>query len=272
MPVRTLTPATAGTRAALDGLWIEHRALLGRWLARLRREPFAVVSTIVQPVIWLLLFGHLLAGMAEGAAIPGGSYLRFMTAGAVVMTIFNAAIVGGAELMFDRETGLLVRLFAAPIRRLSIVTSRFVFVVGLSCAQSLVILLAALAMGVRYSTGLAGIVACLAFGALFGAGVTSLSMVLAFTLTDHADFFRITGFVGLPLTFVSSALVPVALMPGWMQPLAMVNPMTYAIDAVRSLTIDGWSASTLVPAVGALLLFDAGCLLLATWVLRRGLR
>lgn len=252
-------------------LWREHRALLGRWLARLRREPFAIVGTVVQPVIWLLLFGHLLSRMAEQAAIPGGDYLRFMTAGAVVMTIFNASIAGGVELLFDRESGLLVRLFAAPVHRISFVTSRFMYVVGLSCVQSLFILGTAFAFGVRFESGLAGVGASLVIGALFGAGITSLSMALAFALKNHADFFTIIGFAGLPLTFVSSALVPVSLMPDWLQAMARLNPMTYAIDAVRSLGLDGWSWSLLGRATGALVLFDLGCLALATFVLRRGL-
>lgn len=250
----------------------EHRALLGRWLARLKREPLALFGTVVQPVIWLLLFGHLLSRMAQQSAIPGGDYLRFMTAGAVVMTIFNAGLIGGVELLFDRENGLLVRLFAAPIHRVSIVTSRFMYVVGLSCVQSLVIVLVAYVMGVRYAAGVLGIAASLLLGALFGAGVATLSIVLAFVLRNHGDFFTITNFAGLPLTFVSSALVPLSLMPGWMRSLAELNPMTYGIDAVRSLTLDGWSLSVLGRASAALLVFDLLCLLLATYVLRRGLR
>lgn len=223
-------------------------------------------------MVWLLLFGHLFAGMAETASVPGGSYLRFMTAGAVVMTIFNACLQGGVELLFDRETGLLVRMFAAPVRRLSIITSRFVYLIILTAAQSAIILFAAYALGVRYAAGLAGVAACLAVGALFGAGVTSLSMVLAFTLRSHAQFFPITGFMGLPLTFVSSALVPLSLMPDWLRVLAGVNPMTSAIDAVRSLVLDGWQPLLLARTTGALLLFDVACLALAAVVLRRGMR
>jgi ABC-2 type transport system permease protein len=253
-------------------LWREHRALLGRWTARLRRQPLALVTTVAQPVLWLLLFGNLLSRLASGSEIPGGDYLRFMTAGAVVMTIFNASVGGGVELLFDRETGLLVRMFAAPVHRVAIVSSRFLYVVGLACLQSLFILLVAMLAGVRYATGLAGIGACLAFGALFGAGIASLSVALAFSLRNHADFFTITGFVGLPLMFVSSALVPLDLMPGWLRSVAMLNPMTHAIEAVRSLVLHGWPVGELARQVGYLLVFDLCCVVLATYVLRRGLR
>jgi ABC-2 type transport system permease protein len=253
-------------------VWREHRALLGRWVFRLRREPLLLATTVAQPVIWLLLFGNLLSQLASDAEIPGGDYLRFMTAGAVVMTIFNASMGGGVELLFDRETGLLVRMFAAPVHRVAIVTSRFIYVVGLACLQSLFILLVAMLAGVRYSTGLAGVGACLLFGALFGAGIASLSVALAFSLRNHGDFFTIIGVVGLPLMFLSSALVPLDLMPSWLRQVAELNPMTHAVEAVRSLVLYGWPAVELARQAGYLLLFDLCCVMLATWVLRRGLR
>jgi ABC-2 type transport system permease protein len=264
--------AAGAEPGVLVGLWREHRALLGRWLARLRREPLAVAALVLQPMVWLALFGHLFAHMAQAASVPGGSYLRFMTAGAVVMTTFDACLQGGVELLFDRESGFLVRMLAAPARRLSIVTSRFLHLAAVTGVQGLVILVAAYVMGVRYASGLGGIAACLATGAVFGAGVTALSMALAFSLRSHAQFFPITGFAGLPLTFISSALVPLALMPGWMQAAARLNPMTYAIDAVRTLILNGWRLAPVASAAGALLAFDVCAVALAALALRRGLR
>jgi ABC-2 type transport system permease protein len=275
MTTATVAAAPSGPVAVVPRrvrAWREHRALLGRWINRLRRQPLTLATTLAQPVVWLLLFGGLLSQMAEGAGVPGGNYLRFMTAGAVVMTIFNAAMNGGVELLFDRETGMLVRMFAAPVHRLSIVTSRFIYVVALSCLQSLFILLVAMGAGVRYETGLLGLAGILLFGALFGAGVASLSVALAFALRDHGDFFAITGFVGLPLMFISSALVPLDLMPAWLQPVAQLNPMTHAIEAVRALVLAGWPVADLLRQVGYLAVFNVCAIALATWVLRRGLR
>jgi ABC-2 type transport system permease protein len=251
-------------------IWHEHRVLCGRWAVRLRREPLSVLALIAQPMVWLLLFGHLFSRMADAAAVP--DYLRFMTAGAVAMTTFNACIAGGVELLFDRETGFLVRMLASPAHRVSIVTSRFAYLAALTAVQSLIILAAAYVTGVRFATGLAGIGACLIIGALFGAGITALSMSLAFSLRNHSQFFPITGFAGLPLTFASTALVPLALMPGWMRGLARVNPLTLATDELRALLTAGWRPAGLAGTTGALLAFDACCLLLATLALRRGLR
>jgi ABC-2 type transport system permease protein len=251
-------------------LWYEHRALGGRWASRLRREPLSLLALLAQPMVWLLLFGHLFARMADAASVP--DYLRFMTAGAVIMTTFNACLAGGVELLFDRESGFLTRMLASPVHRLSIVTSRFGYLAVLTGAQSLIIVGAAYLMGVRYATGLGGIAVCLVIGTLFGAGITALSMALAFSLRSHAQFFPITTFAGLPLTFASTALVPLALMPGWMRGLARVNPLTLATDELRALVTVGWQPAALAAAIGGLLAFDACCVALATVTMRRGLR
>jgi len=251
-----------------SNLWREHRVLFGRWLARLRREPLAVMALLAQPMVWLVLFGHLFTRMP----VPGGDYLRFMTAGAVVMTTFNGCLTGGVELLFDRESGFLVRMLAAPASRVSLVTSRFMYLTVITGAQSLIILVAAWVMGVRYASGIGGLAACLAIGALFGAGITALSMALAFSLRSHSQFFPITGFASLPLTFASSALVPLALMPGWMRAVARLNPMTYAIGALRELIMTGWQVEALASTVGALLVFDVCCVAVATTAIRHGMR
>jgi ABC-2 type transport system permease protein len=253
---------------AATRLWREHRVLLARWLARLRREPLAVLALLAQPMVWLVLLGHLFAEMR----VPGGNYLRFMTAGAVVMTTFNACLAGGVELLFDRESGFLVRMLAAPASRVSLVTSRFAYLTVLTGAQGLVILVAAWMMGVRYASGIGGIAACLAIGALFGAGITSLSMALAFSLRSHSQFFPITGFASLPLTFASTALVPLALMPGWLRAVARLNPMTYAVDALRELIMSGWQVEALAGTIGVLLAFDVCCVAAATVAIRHGMR
>jgi ABC-2 type transport system permease protein len=255
-----------------EQLWLEHRALFGRWLARLRRERLAVLALVAQPLVWLLLFGHLFTRMAADASVPGDDYLRYMTAGAVVMTIFNACLEGGVELLFDRESGFLVRMLATPAHRLSIVTSRFAYLAALTGVQSVLILAAAYLMGVRYASGLGGAAVCLGIGGLFGAGVTALSVGLAFSLRSHSPFFPIVMFAGLPLTFASSALVPLGLMPAWLATIAKLNPMTYAIDSLQGLIMRGWQPGSLAGTAAVLVGFDACCVGLVALALRRGVR
>jgi ABC-2 type transport system permease protein len=163
-------------------------------------------------------------------------------------------------------------MLAAPAHRLSIVTSRFAYLAALTAVQSALILAAAYVMGVRYASGLGGAAACLAIGGLFGAGITALSVGLAFSLRSHAQFFPIVTFAGLPLTFASSALVPLALMPAWLATIAKLNPMTYAIDSLQGLIMRGWQPGPLAGTAAVLAAFDACCLGLAALALRRGMR
>ena len=128
--------------------------------------------------------------------------------------------------------------------------------------QILVILGIAFLFGVRPETGLLGITLILAIGMLFGVGLTAISMAMAFSVKSHGDFFSMLGFLSLPMIFLSSALVPLSAMPGWMQALAFLNPMTWVIDAVRPLIITGWETAIpqVVLALIILVIFDAICL------------
>ncbi|MEJ2359089.1 MAG: ABC transporter permease [Deinococcales bacterium] len=242
-------------------------ALTRRWLWHLRREPAGLIASLAQPALWLLLFGNL---FAKSQIVQGHSYIAFMTAGVVVMTAFNGALNGGVELLFDRESELLRRLLAAPLPPSAILTSRLVYVLGISTVQSFVILLVALLMGVRVAAGAPGALLVLAYGVLLGLGVCSLSMALAFALHGHAQFFALVGFLGLPLLFASNALAPLDAMPGWLQFVAHVNPMTFAITASRSLILDGLQPGLLLTTLVFIAVFDtlgiAACLRALRWV------
>lgn len=249
---------------------LENRAMWMRWYARMRRDLFSLVATLLQPVLWLVLFGSSLQNMVRGT-VPGGDYLSFMTAAAFVMTVFNGGLNGGLELMFDRESGFFDRLLATPMHRVSFVTGRFSFVLAVTVAQGLLIIATAYILGVRYATGLAGIALTLVVGGLLGAAVTTVSIILAFVLRRHGQFFSIIAIVSLPVLFLSSALAPLDAMPGWLAAVARLNPLTHAIEAIRTLVIVGWDAGVLLQMGGLLAGVDALLLWLAARVLRRRL-
>lgn len=239
---------TSLTRGTTVQLW--------RWWRQTLRQPASLAFALGQPLLWLLLFGSLFQGNVRLGPLPGSAgrppdYLSFLTAGVVVLTVFTNAMMAGIPLLFDRENGLLERVLASPVPRSAMLAGRFAFVVLLSSAQALAILGLAAVMGVGIVSGWTGLVGVLVAVGLLGAGLTMVSMALAFVLENHADFFALVGFLSLPLVFLSSALVPLHRMPGWMATLAMANPMTYAIEAVRALMLDGWSWEALaLPAAG----------------------
>lgn len=241
----------------------EIRALTMRWVRRLSREKFSMLFTLVQPMLfWLIFFGNLFQRAADTQLVQAPNYISFLAAGVVVMTVLNNGLAGGVDLLFDKENGFLERLMSTPIHRTSVILSRFIFVMTITSLQVLVILAVASLFGVRPATGWLGVVVILFIGMLFGVGLTAISMAMAFSVKSHGDFFSVLGFLSLPMIFLSTALVPLTAMPGWMQALAMLNPMTWAIDAVRPLILSGWAEA--LPRVGMvvmiMLAFDALCL------------
>src|SRR2546426_1550 len=147
------------------------------------------------------------------------------------------------------------------------------FVMTITSLQVLVILGVAYLFGVHPITGLPGVAAIILIGLLFGVGLTAISMALAFSVKSHGDFFSMLGFLSLPMIFLSTALVPLAAMPKWMAVLAQLNPMTWAIDAVRPLILSGWAAA--LPKIGIVVIvmtvFDSICLFGAARAFRRTL-
>ncbi|WP_447978046.1 ABC transporter permease [Candidatus Nitrospira bockiana] len=252
----------------------EITALTMRWVRRLSRERFSLLFTLLQPMLfWLIFFGNLFQRAADTQVMQAPNYISFLAAGVVVMTVLNNGLAGGVDLLFDKENGFLERLMSTPIRRSSVILSRFIFVMAVTSLQVLVILGVASLFGVHPATGLGGIAVILLIGILFGVGLTAISMAMAFSVKSHGDFFSMLGFLSLPMIFLSSALVPLSAMPGWMQLLALFNPMTWAIDAVRPLILSGWADA--LPKVGMvviiMLVFDALCLYGSTRAFRRAL-
>jgi ABC-2 type transport system permease protein len=252
----------------------EVRALTMRWVRRLSREKFSMLFTLVQPMLfWLIFFGNLFQRAADAQVTQAPNYISFLAAGVVVMTVLNNGLAGGVDLLFDKENGFLERLMSTPINRTSVVLSRFLFVTTITCLQVLVILGVAWFFGVEAATGLPGIAMILLISMLFGVGLTAISMALAFSVKSHGDFFSVLGFLSLPMIFLSSALVPLQAMPAWMSFLAKFNPMTWAIDAVRPLILSGWTEA--LPKVGMvvmiMLVFDAICLYGSAKAFRRAM-
>ena len=251
----------------------ETTALTWRSIRRLSREPISLAFGLIQPMLfWLILFGNLFKGAAQIPGMQGPDYISFLTAGVIVMTVLNSGLAGGVDMLFDKENGFLERLMSAPISRNSLIVSRFIFVMGITSLQILVMLLVAfLLFGVKVASGFPGIVLIILIGLLFGMGLIALSLSLAFSVKSHGSFFSLLGFLSLPLIFLSSALVPREIMPSWMSFLAQFNPMTYAIDVVRGLILGGWMWGQLAQVILVLLLFDVVCFVIAGRAFRKNL-
>jgi ABC-2 type transport system permease protein len=252
-------------RAAAEarGRWAQEvMALARRWWIELLRERLNLVLSVAQPAIWLVFFGAGVERAIDAQVIGTDDYVGFMLAGIITFTIVGNGVSGAMPLLWDKETGYLDRLMSMPIARSTVIVSRFVFQVAQQSAQILLVVLVALLLGVRIATGPLGLLVILVAAALLTMSVTAAFSALAYAVPQHGTFFAIAGFVTLPLLFMSSAFVPLQAMPGWMAVVARLNPLTYAIEAMRTLVIRGWAASVAwslaVLAVAAVVCLAAG--------------
>jgi ABC-2 type transport system permease protein len=225
----------------------ETLALTRRLFIQLQRRPSTLVAGIVQPLMWLILFGALFKNVPQGMFGVSQSYGQFLCAGVIVFTAFSGALNAGLPVMFDREFGFLNRLLVAPLAsRFSIVLASALFITTLSLIQTVVI------MGVSYFLG-AGLPAPLGLGVvalivlLLVLGVTALSLGLTFALPGHIELLAVIFVTNLPLLFASTALVPLSFMPEWLQVVASLNPLSFAIEPIRYLYLHpDWAFSSVV--------------------------
>lgn len=263
-PTMALGPLTPGT-----GPWTQEVvALVRRWYLELTRERLHLVFTLVQPAIWLLFLGSAIARTVDAKVVGTGDYIAFMLPGVIAFTIVGTGISGAIPLLWDKETGYLNKLMSMPIRRSSLLISRLVFQLVLGAMQALTILLVAIALGVRLATSFPGALLVLLVAGLLAVAFSAMFMALACSAPGHNTFFAITGFVTLPILFMSNAFVPLNVMPTWMAVVARLNPLTYAIESMRLLVVNGWRPA-LAGHLLALAAFAAGCLALGAHQFRR---
>ncbi|RMG17902.1 MAG: hypothetical protein D6731_03170 [Planctomycetota bacterium] len=256
-----------------------------RWLVHLRQDRMALTLGIIQPLILLALVGPLLDHVVRDASqveelrrllrerFATTDYLSFLFSGIAVFTVLVNSILGGIPIVFDRETGFMEKILAAPVSRLSIVLSRFVYVVLYSCLQLGIISLVGALLGVRPENPWLAGGTLLLFTVLLSAGITVLSLALAFVFPHHSIFFAITGFLLSPLLVLSPTFVARSSMPAWMSAAATFNPMTYAIEPIRAAFIvpGGGQAALYLHCALALLAFDIVCVALAVRTIKRRL-
>jgi ABC-2 type transport system permease protein len=243
----SLAPAApAREPSAFSEISQETLALTRRLFVQLQRRPSTLVAGVLQPLIWLVLFGALFAKAPDGLLPDGISYGRFLGAGVIVFTAFSGALNAGLPVMFDREFGFLNRLLVAPLRsRSSIVLASVLYITVLSLVQSLAIMATAAALGDGWPGG-TGLLLVLVTLLLLVFAVTALSLGLAFALPGHIELIAVIFVANLPLLFASTALAPLSFMPPWLGWLAALNPLTFAIEPIRAAYSGHVSLQTIV--------------------------
>ncbi|MGC1308254.1 MAG: ABC transporter permease [Phormidesmis sp.] len=247
----------------------ETAALTRRLFIQLQRRPTTLVAGVIQPLMWLILFGALFQNVPKGLFGESQNYGQFLGAGIIVFTAFAGALNAGLPVMFDREFGFLNRLLVAPLAsRFSIVIASALFIATMSLIQTTAIVALSAVLGAGLP-GLGGLLLMTLIVLTLVFGVTALSLGLAFALPGHIELLAVIFITNLPLLFASTALVPLSFMPGWLQVVASLNPLSYAIEPIRYIYLHpDWSLGSTVMqapfgdislglAVGILLAFSA---------------
>jgi ABC-2 type transport system permease protein len=228
-------------------------------------------STLIQPIAWLAFMGNIFQLPADimGRFFGASTYLQFFTPTVVVMVAVLGGILGGYSIVIDVQKGYFRKMLVAPIARSAIASGKtlsFALKVGV---QAVIICGVALVMGVTVATGLVGIIAvilmamllCLAFG-----GLSLAVAVSAKNIEAHQAFLNM---LALPLVFLSPSISSFESMPSWFATIARFNPVTYAIESIRTIMINGWDLATILPDLLVVATFSAMMLLLATVLFRR---
>jgi ABC-2 type transport system permease protein len=239
-----------------------------RHLRNLFRQPAWIAISLIQPVVWLLLYGALFRKIVEIPGFGADSYIDFLTPGIVVMTCLFSAGWSGMGLIDDLDRGVVDRFLVSPASRGSLIAGRLIQGAMVGVIQALIIIVLGLLVGATYPGGIAGLIALTVCAVLLGTAIGALSNGVALLSRREETMIAVSNFVLLPLTFLSSVFMAQALMPQWMQDVAQYNPVNWAVQAGRAALAANGDWSIVFSRMGYLVIFTVVC----TWLATRAFR
>ena len=244
---------------AISDTW----ALTIRDLLRLWRQPWFIAIVLVQPIIWLLLFGALFQRVVDIPGFAGGDYKQYLVPGVLIMTAFFSSGWNGMSTIEDLDRGVTDRLLVSPVGRLPLILGRVGQNLVQVLLQSVVIVALALGIGVSFDGGVLGVGVLLVIAGLLGTAFAALSNALALVARKEESLIGAVTFLQLPLVFLSTAFMQPSLMPGWIGTVADFNPVDWAIVAGREAVGASPDWASVAGYCGLLAAFAAICLALA---------
>jgi ABC-2 type transport system permease protein len=211
-------------------------------LRKLRHDPTELLTRAIQPALWLLVFGEVFTRIH---AIPTGDlrYLDFLAPGVLAQSVLFIAIFYGIAVIWERDLGLVHKLLVSPASRAALVLGKALSAGVRGLSQACIVYLLAWLLGVKinwHPQALLGVT----LAVLLGAGAFStFSLIIACIVKTRERFMGIGQILTMPLFFASNAMYPIAIMPDWLKAVARINPLTYEVDAIRSLMIQGGASS-----------------------------
>ena len=224
-----------------------------RQLMVFARQPAYAIITLIQPVIWLFLFGNLFKKVVELGGFGTASYLDYLVPGVAVMSALSSNMWAGMGTLDEIQRGTLDRFLTTPVSRAALMNGNVVNNGLITALQSVIIVLLGLLGGADYPGGIGGIAILIVASVLLGTVFGALSNALGMLVRERESIIGINTFLLLPLTFLSSAFMAPSQMPGWMRHIAAFNPLNWAIVAGRSAMSEPPDWSVVLGRSGALL-------------------
>jgi ABC-2 type transport system permease protein len=228
--------------------WVEIR--------KIRHDRSELYTRAIQPALWLLIYGEVFTRVHAIPTPAGIPYLAYLAPGIMAQSALFIAIFYGIQIIWERDAGVLTKLMVTPTPRAALITGKAFASSVRSLIQGVVVIVIATLLGVTFTGNPLKLIAALAILALGSAFFSCLSMTLAGVVVARDRLMGIGQAITMPLFFSSSALYPTAIMPGWLQVISRINPLTYEVEALRGLLIG--TATTLwldvVVLVGATIL------------------
>jgi ABC-2 type transport system permease protein len=235
----------AATDRAGNGLLGDIGAVFQREMSLVLRDPFSVIFSLVQPLVFLGLFGPLLAGSVDRAAIGGASPLQWFLPGVIVMICLFGTSTTGSNLLFEITVGSYERVLATPLHRSAILIGKALKELAPLIVQAALVTLVSIPFGFRLYP-LQVLVGLLLLG-VFGVGMGAFSNALAIASRKREwMFWAVQQSLLFPLLILSGMMLPLEAGPRWIQLVGRFNPLTYIVDAERALFAGSFSD----PAIG----------------------
>jgi len=206
-------------------------------IQKLRHDPSELLTRALQPAIWLLLFGQVMA-QVRGIA-DGGRYLDFLAPGILAQSVLFAAIFYGIAAIWERDLGVLHRFMVSPAPRSALVLGKAASSAVRGLSQAVIVYGLAVLIGIDVSFRPAHILGVAIFIAIGSALFSTFSLIIACIVKTRERFMGIGQVLTMPIFFASNAIYPIELMPPWLKTISSANPLTYEVDGLRALMLTG---------------------------------
>lgn len=214
-----------------------------REFTRYWRDKTRILSTLFQPIMFLVIFG---SGLKQTLAAGnfGIDFVQFMYPGIIAMSVMSVAFFSTISTVWDREFGFLKEILVAPVSRVAVAVGKTLGATAIAAIQAFILLAFAPLIGVKL--GLAAVPQLLLFMLLLAFAISGLGLLIASLMKTTQSFGFLMQLLIFPMFFISGAFFPLTAVPSWMSVLAKINPLTYGVDAFRQILLDNQIASNVL--------------------------